>query len=207
MNKIISLFRFLVYYYRFRKRNRHNNVRPANIIPSPNVAVGHHSYGDLHVVWLAPLSTKLVIGNYCSLGPDVKFLVGGDHNYHRISTWPFQSLVYHQPTLGNEKNRDIVVEDDVWIGMESLIMSGVRIGKGSVIGARSIVTKDVPPYSVFVGTKVVRKRFPDTIINKIQVIDFNVIEHTHDDDYAAFCKTEVTDDNADEVLGKFDRRQ
>ena len=63
------------------------------------------------------------------------------------------------------------------------------------------------PYFFHVGTKVVRKRFPDTIINKIQVIDFNVIEHTHDDDYAAFCKAEVTDDNADEVLGKFDRRQ
>ena len=61
------------------------------------------------------------------------------------------------------------------------------------------------PYSVFVGTKVVRKRFPDTIINKIRGIDFNVIEHTHDDDYAAFCKTEVTEDNVDEVLSKFNR--
>ena len=69
-------------------------------------------------------------------------------------------LVYNEKTI-DRKNNDIVIEDDVWIGFGVLIMSGVKVGKGSVIGARSIVTKDVPPYSIFVGNKVIKKRFPD----------------------------------------------
>ena len=127
------MIKYLLYYYKFKKNNTHNNVRPTRLIPSKNVKVGKHSYGALNVTWMAPRDVKLTIGNYVSIGPNVQFLVGGDHNFHRISTWPFQSMVYHQPTLNSEKNRDIVVEDDVWIGMESLIMSGVTIGKGSVI--------------------------------------------------------------------------
>ena len=178
MRRILSKVKFFLYLYKFRKKNGHNSVRPTKTIPSSNVKIGKHSYGPLTVTWLAPMDVKLEIGNYVSIGPNVQFLVGGDHNTHRISTWPFQSKVYHQPTLNKEKNRDIIVEDDVWIGMDSLIMSGVTIGKGSVIGARSIVTKDVPPYSVFIGTKVVKKRFSDEIIEKIKDIDFAAIEHT-----------------------------
>lgn len=197
------MIKYLLYYYKFKKNNTHNNVRPTRLIPSQNVKVGKHSYGALNVTWMAPRDVKLTIGNYVSIGPNVQFLVGGDHNFHRISTWPFQSMVYHQPTLNSEKNRDIVVEDDVWIGMESLIMSGVTIGKGSVIGARSIVTKDVPPYSIFIGNKVVKKRFPDSIIEKIKDIDFSSIEHVQSDAYAEFCKTEILEQNVDEVLKKF----
>lgn len=203
MRKIISMIKYLLYYYKFKKNNTHNNVRPTRLIPSQNVKVGKHSYGALNVTWMAPRDVKLTIGNYVSIGPNVQFLVGGDHNFHRISTWPFQSMVYHQPTLNSEKNRDIVVEDDVWIGMESLIMSGVTIGKGSVIGARSIVTKDVPPYSIFIGNKVVKKRFPESIIEKIKDIDFSSIEHVQSDAYAEFCKTEISEQNVDEVLKKF----
>lgn len=54
-------------------------------------------------------------------------------------------------------NVNIVVEDDVWIGYDALILPGVTIGRGAVIGARSVVTKDVPPYCVYAGTKVVKK--------------------------------------------------
>lgn len=69
-------------------------------------------------------------------------------------------------------NHSIIIEDDVWIGYDALIMPGVTIGKGSVIGARAIVTKDVPPYSIYVGNKVIKKRFSEDIINKLSTIDF-----------------------------------
>ncbi|MBE9513437.1 MAG: acyltransferase [Chloroflexi bacterium] len=55
---------------------------------------------------------------------------------------------------------DIVIEDDVWLGMGVKVMDGVRIGRGAVVGANAVVTKDIPPYSIAVGVpaRVIRKR-------------------------------------------------
>ena len=100
-------------------------------------------------------------------------------------------------------NRDIIVEDDVWIGYDALILSGVRIGKGSVIGARALVSKDVPPYSIYVGNDILKKRFPDSIIEKIQAIDFSSIEHSKLDTYQPYCQTEITCENVDEIIRHF----
>ena len=62
--------------------------------------------------------------------------------------------------------------NDVWIGMEAMIMSGVTIGDGAVIGARAVVTKDVPPYTVVVGSPAVaiKKRFDDETIERLLAI-------------------------------------
>ena len=68
-----------------------------------------------------------------------------------------------------DNNGDIVIENDVWIGFEAVIMSGVHIGDGAIIGARALVTKDVPPYTIVGGVqaKVIRKLFADSIINDL----------------------------------------
>ncbi|MGV2442242.1 CatB-related O-acetyltransferase, partial [Bacillus atrophaeus] len=65
---------------------------------------------------------------------------------------------------------DIVVGNDVWIGYQSCILSGVTIGNGAIIGAKSVVTKDVPPYSIVAGNpaKFIRYRFPQEIIDKLE---------------------------------------
>lgn len=102
----------------------------------------------------------------------------------------------------NRENR-IVIEDDVWIGYDALIMSGITIGKGSVVGARSIVTKDIPPYSIFIGNKVVKSRFDNNIINKIRGIDFGQINHSVGDEYQEFCQTEIDSENVDIIVKKF----
>ena len=167
-----------------------------------SVSVGKGTYGPLKVIWMSGKETKLSIGNYCSIGPEVTFLVGGEHNYKRISTYPFQTFVYNEKTI-DRKNNDIVIEDDVWIGFGVLIMSGVKVGKGSVIGARSIVTKDVPPYSIFVGNKVIKKRFPDVVIDKLLDLDFNTIAHKKGDLYQSYCQNEVDADNVDNIINKF----
>lgn len=67
---------------------------------------------------------------------------------------------------------DTVIGNDVWIGYEAVIMSGVTIGDGAIIGTRAVVTKDVPPYTIVGGVpaKPIRRRFDDATIEKLQAI-------------------------------------
>ena len=68
-----------------------------------------------------------------------------------------------------DKKGDIVIGNDVWIGYEAVIMAGVTIGDGAVIGARAVVTKDVPPYTIVGGVpaKPIRRRFPEDVISDL----------------------------------------
>lgn len=102
-------------------------------------------------------------------------------------------------------SQSITVEDDVWIGYDALILpgGGFTIGKGSVIGARSIVTKDVPPYSVFVGNRVIKRRFGESVINAVKDIDYSSINHTCHDRYKDFCQIELSEDNVEEMVEIF----
>ena len=102
-----------------------------------------------------------------------------------------------------EEEIDIVVGDDVWIGYDCIILAGSRIGKGSVIGARSIVKGEIPPYSVYVHNKIIKRRFPDEIIEKIKDIDFQQIRHSKGDSYQQYCDTEITTENVDDILRTF----
>lgn len=96
-----------------------------------------------------------------------------------------------------------MVEDDVWIGYDSIVLAGARIGKGSVIGARSVVTGIIPPYSVYVQNKVIKKRFSDEIVSQVEDIDFSKVKHNPGDSYESYCDTEVTLDNISEILKSF----
>ena len=64
---------------------------------------------------------------------------------------------------------DIVIGNDVWIGYEAVILAGVTIGDGAIIGARAVVTKDVPPYTVVGGVpaRQIKRRFPEQILNEL----------------------------------------
>lgn len=189
----------------WRKRNAHNETSIVNTFNFTQVSVGKGTYGGISAILMADDSC-IKIGNYCSIGPKVIFMGGGEHNYKRISTYPFQSKVYKQKT-NNPANHSIIIEDDVWIGYDAVIMPGVTIGKGSVIGARAIVTKDVPPYSIYVGNKVIKKRFSEDIINKLSTIDFSKVEHTSVDTYMNYCQTEITSSNVDDILDCFVTRK
>lgn len=186
---------------RFRKENKHNNILLSSFYPIKNISVGNCSYGKLNIKAYNKRG-KIKIGNYCSIADKVEFLIGGEHNYNRISTFPFQSRVYKQST-SNCPNYDIVIEDDVWIGYDCLIMSNAHIGKGSVVGARSVVTGEIPPYSIYIGNKVVKQRFSNDIINKLKQIDFSKVNHTANDEYSFFCQKEITGNNIDEIIEKF----
>ena len=112
--------------------------------------------------------------------------------------------MYHG--IGNSPRNealDIVIEDDVWIGYDCIVLPGAHTGKGSVIGARSVVTGNIPPYSIYVGNKVIKKRFSDEIVDLIADIDFSRIEHRAGDAYEQFCMQRVNPKNISEIKKTF----
>ncbi|MCF6454164.1 CatB-related O-acetyltransferase [Vibrio sp. MMG022] len=111
---------------------------------------------------------KLIIGKFCSIASGATFMMAGNqgHRVDWISTFPFSPEEFGEDVQsGFERAGDTVVGNDVWIGSEAMIMPGVKIGDGAVIGARSVITKDVPPYSIVVGhNNIVRQRFDDECV-------------------------------------------
>lgn len=159
-----------------------------NVITKPNIEVGDYTiYNDFvhdprdfeknNVLYHYPINgDKLKIGRYCSLACGSKFLfTSGNHALASLSTYTFP-IFYEEWGLdakdicGAWDNKgDIFVGNDVWIGFEAVILSGVTIGDGAIIGARAVVTKDVPPYTIVGGVpaKTIRKRFDDRTIEKL----------------------------------------
>ena len=160
-------------YHTWKQKNQHNFTEIQLLFPIDQVSIGNNTYGMINPHIYGNTTNHLSIGAFCSIAENVHFLFG-EHDYHRISTYPFKKymlgLQEDEPAKG-----DIIIEDDVWIGMNCMILSGVTIHQGAVIGAGSIVTKDVPPYAVFVGGKVVKYRFSADIIQKLLKIDFSII--------------------------------
>lgn len=112
----------------------------------------------------------IYLGKYNSIGRDCTFFLHSDHRLDWVTTssqlWgpvtydisQMHLRMGHPTTKGN-----IVIENDVWIGAHSTIMSGIKIGNGAVIGATSTITKDVPPYAIVAGNpaKLIRYRFTE----------------------------------------------
>ena len=119
---------------------------------------------------------RLIIGKFCSIACGVKFLFNcANHTLKSLSTYTFP-LFYEDWELEKsnvasawDNKGDIVIGNDVWIGLEAVILAGVKIGDGAIIGTRAVVTKDVPPYSIVGGipAKVIRKRYSPDIIEQL----------------------------------------
>ncbi len=161
---------------KWRKRNKHNKTWPENIFNIENVKVGNFTYGGIKVMSDDP-AFVLEIGNFCSIGDDVVFLLGLEHHTDYLSTFPFKHFFCGQEFEAFSKG-DIIVDDDVWIGHGSIILSNLHIGQGSIIGAGSVVTKDIPPYAIVGGSpaRILKYRFSDDIIDELIKLDFSKIE-------------------------------
>ena len=174
-----SPVRYSIFEYNWKKKNKHNFTSPVNVIfPIGKVEVGNYTYGPLEVYSWNHVDEGLKIGHFCSIAKDVRFLLGGNHDVNYISTFPFKN--YFQQTYEATTKGRIIIEDDVWIGMDSVLLSGIRIGRGCVIAAGSIVTKSFPPYSIIAGNpaKLIKKRFDDDRIKKLMQIDFEKLDIT-----------------------------
>jgi virginiamycin A acetyltransferase len=155
-----------------------------NLIKNPNIIVGDYTYYDdfetvenfernvkYHFDFVGD---KLHIGKFCMIASGVEFIMNGaNHLADAVSSYPFaifgddwahamEGKTY--PTKG-----DIVIGNDVWIGYQATILSGVTVGHGAIIGSKSVVASDVPPYSIVAGNpaRIIRKRFDDETIEKL----------------------------------------
>lgn len=131
------------------------------------VDVGQNVYGELNVLMSNKDGEKLVIGNCCSIAVGVTFILASEHPYKGLSTYPFKVKLGFQECEAVSKG-DIIVGDDVWIGLKATICSGVKIGQGAIVAAGSVVVKDVPPYAIVGGNpaKFIKWRFDDEAVRE-----------------------------------------
>lgn len=131
---------------------------------------GDHSFGVYTYMRSGgELYGDTVVGRFCSIGQNV--IIGLEKNKHPtnwLSTSLFSKNIekdYESITVNNET----VIGNDCWIGRDAMIMSGVNIGNGAIIGARALVTTDVPPFAIYAGipAKLVRYRFSAELIEKL----------------------------------------
>ena len=115
---------------------------------------------------------RLHIGDYVQIAAGVKIIMGGNHTHNPafISTYPFADLDALKRSY--RPAGDTRIGNDVWIGMDAMIMPGVTIGDGAIIAARSLVTQDVPPYCMVAGTpaRVIRQRFAVQETTRLQAL-------------------------------------
>ena len=162
-----------------------------SVVTDPAIEVGEYTmYNDFvhdpcdfqknNVLYHYPVNgDRLKIGKFCSIACGAKFLfTSANHALRSLSTYPFP-IFFEEWGLDAkdirqawDKRGDIVIGNDVWIGYEAVILSGVTVGDGAVIGARAVVTKDVPPYTVVGGVpaKPIRKRFDDRTAETLRAL-------------------------------------
>ncbi|MCI1580158.1 MAG: CatB-related O-acetyltransferase [Clostridium beijerinckii] len=172
----------------YPRSNDYQTIYLKNVITRANIKVGDYTiYNDFYndprefeknnVLYQYPINNdKLIIGKFCSIACKAKFLMtSGNHTMKSLSTYIFP-IFYEEWDLDVslitnawDNKGDIVIGNDVWIGYDAIIMSGVKIGDGAIIGTRAIVTSDVPPYTIAGGipAKIIKKRFGEDIILKL----------------------------------------
>ena len=159
-----------------------------NVIKNPNIIVGDYTYySDIdgaenferHVTHHYDfIGDKLIIGKFCQIASGIEFIMNGANHYmNGISTYPFYIFGRGWEKVTPKNNSlpikgDTIVGNDVWIGQNVTILPGVNISDGAIIGANSVVAKDIPAYCIAVGNPctVKKKRFSDEDIQYLQSI-------------------------------------
>jgi len=171
LNKIIDK---LIFIKKYKKYNLHNETIPLGDFRLSSVEIGNYSYGLVDVTDYSNNLATVRIGHFCSIARDVKFILGGDHSTQNLSTFPFK-VKFGLLEREAESKGHIIIEDDVWIGVNCVILSGVTIGQGSVVSAGSVITKNIPPYAIVGGVpaKIIKFRFSERIISKMLKIKYS----------------------------------
>lgn len=155
------------------------------LVTSPKIVVGEYTYYDdpddptgfeHRNVLYGYGPERLIIGRFCAIAAGTRFVMAGaQHPMLGVSTFPFAifggdwtertlDVLAAMPSAG-----DTVVGNDVWFGYQATVMPGVRIGDGAIIAAQSVVTRDVPPYTIVGGNPAepIRQRFAPEDIDRL----------------------------------------
>lgn len=139
----------------------------ADFAGEKNISIGSNCYIGPRSTMLATLK-QISIGNYVMFGPEV-MLITGNHRIDIIGE--YMANVTNDMKLP-ENDENIVIEDDVWVGARAIILKGVTIGRGSVIAAGAVVTKNVPPYTIYYDIHKQKPRFTkDQIIEHEKILE------------------------------------
>jgi len=176
---ISKKYQLVKFQSKWRSLNRSNSTIPTSIFPINIVSVGKMCYGRLNIETFENSNEKLLIGNYVSIANNVIFILGGNHQIHTITSYPlFSKLIKLAPDRDATTKGPVIIEDDVWIGFGVIVLSGVKIGKGSIIAAGSVVTNDIPPYAIAGGApaRVIKYRYSEEIreaMNEFNITDID----------------------------------
>jgi len=126
------------------------------------VNIGAHTYGHEKIRIFYKKSGDLTIGKYCSIARGCRVFLGGNHRGEWISTYPLTKS-------SSYSKGDVTIGNDVWLAYGVIILSGVTIGDGAIVGAMSVVTKDIEPYAIACGNPAIvkRLRFKQNVIDKL----------------------------------------
>lgn len=168
-------------------------VQLNQVIDHPRIEIGDFTYfGHLTVLddyaaylapYIFPLSPeRLVIGKFCQIAHGVRIITSSaNHDMRGFSTYPFRNFMMDQNTSPDEiaalfdnhsEKGNTVIGNDVWIGMEAVLMPGVTVGDGAIISARSVVVSDVAPYTIVGGNpaRPLKQRFDDETVKELLAI-------------------------------------
>jgi len=150
-----------IYNRSFKKYGWKDNLARYYTEKYSNIPIGKYTYGHKFV------RDDIIqsIGAFCSIAIK-QTVVPNTHPMQYVSTW--DALIPHDSA---PVKHSTIIGNDVWIGTGCTIFNNVKIGDGAIIGAGSIVRKDIPPYAIVVGpSHIVKYRFPKEIINKLLVM-------------------------------------
>ncbi len=176
--------------WRILGREHYNFLKYQNktyLHQAKNVTIGYKTYHNGAFVWQWHNNSELEIGKYCSIANDVNFILdSGHHLLSEITTFPhFNHLQNKNLPIGKKSQEDFkkeiktevsktIIANDVWIGMNAVILPNVKIGNGATILAGTVVTKDVPDYAIVGGIpgEIIKMKYDLETISKMKKIEW-----------------------------------
>lgn len=152
--------------------------------PTEFITFGAHSYGEINLEIGGEAPVNILVGRFSSIASGLTVKTGLNHLYkNTVTTYPFDAISHEFLAYGKtyeeiprsrrlDNQYQVIIGNDVWLGSQVTILGGVNIGSGAIIGANSLVAKDIPPYAIAVGNpaRVVKYRFNEEQIKKFMAI-------------------------------------